>query len=206
MINVLFCTIICLSPVARLTILPAELLDFWFPFPRQGEPIQRRILGNISYIIATCFMCNMALKYFRKCKHYELHRLSCHLIVHPESLFVNEKHILNREQCEQVKLSWTPRSPWQPLVVWLPHFHADIPVHVPGESCSSCGPGPDVQQVSGWIRDVDPGSTVPLYEAFGPACCHQGDLSTGKQCYPPLWCHWLSNTNAHLDQNFSLFW
>ncbi|XP_028251875.1 leucine-rich repeat, immunoglobulin-like domain and transmembrane domain-containing protein 3b [Parambassis ranga] len=29
----------------RLTILPAELLDLWFPFPRQGEPIQRRILG-----------------------------------------------------------------------------------------------------------------------------------------------------------------
>lgn len=34
------------SPLFRLTLLSAELLDLWFPFPgQQGGPVQRRILG-----------------------------------------------------------------------------------------------------------------------------------------------------------------
>ena len=34
----------------RLTILPAELLDLWFPLPgQQGGPVQRRILGTVCF-------------------------------------------------------------------------------------------------------------------------------------------------------------
>lgn len=36
----------------RLTMLPAEMLDLWFPLPgQQGVPVQRRILGAVCFTI-----------------------------------------------------------------------------------------------------------------------------------------------------------
>lgn len=108
---------------------------------------------------------------------------------------------------KQAKCSWVPRSPWQPLVVWLPDLHGDVTLHVPGEFCGSHGPAADVQQVSRSVRGAaDSSPTAPLYEALCPACSHQSHLSTGQQCNPPLWRHRIPNTNSDLDQNLSQCW
>lgn len=93
-----------------------------------------------------------------------------------------------------------PRSPWQPLVVWLPDLHGKVLVHVSGEFCGPHGPAAVVQSGSWACRDArDPSGTVALYEAFSPSRSHQGHLPPGQQCYPSLWCHRLPYTNPYVD-------
>lgn len=87
----------------------------------------------------------------------------------------------------------------------LPDLDADVPVQVPGEPGGSDGPAADVQQVSGSVRDAaDPGRAHSLYETLGPACSHQGHLSTRQQRNPPLRCQRVPNADPDLDQNLSL--
>lgn len=100
-IDLLRFSVLCFFILNRLTILPAELLDLWFPLPGQkGGQMQRRILGTVCFgaiemnnvSLSSWYPVSTNIYFFRLNHHYwvqkwnKIQNKSLFLCVKPKSV------------------------------------------------------------------------------------------------------------------------